>query len=74
MQLRERVKAALRLKDAQDRSDRLGVRLRAVNHELEQALIARNSDLVDARNALVLSLAELVACRDAETGAHLLRL
>jgi putative two-component system response regulator len=74
VQLRERVKAALRLKDAQDREDLTSRRMRAVNRELEQTLTARNSDLVQARNALVLSLAELVATRDSETGGHLLRL
>jgi response regulator RpfG family c-di-GMP phosphodiesterase len=74
IQLRSRVKAALRLKDAQDRSDFLNRNLLTVNHELEQNLTARDSDLVHARNALVLALAELAAYRDAETGAHLLRL
>jgi response regulator RpfG family c-di-GMP phosphodiesterase len=74
VQLRERVKAALRLKDAQDREDLGNRRIRAMNRELEQTLTARNSDLVHARNALVLSLAELVAARDRETGGHLRRL
>jgi response regulator RpfG family c-di-GMP phosphodiesterase len=74
IQLRERVKAALRLKDAQEREDLSNRRMRAVNRELELTLTARDSDLADARNALVLSLAELVATRDTETGGHLLRL
>jgi response regulator RpfG family c-di-GMP phosphodiesterase len=74
MQLQARVKAALRLKDAQDRSDLLTARLLAVNGELEQNLAARDHDLAHARNALVLALAELVGYRDAETGAHLMRL
>jgi response regulator RpfG family c-di-GMP phosphodiesterase len=73
-QLSARLKAALRLKDAQDRSDLLNRHLLAVNHELEQNLNARDSDLVHARNALVLALAKLVEYRDSETGAHLLRL
>ncbi len=73
-QLTGRIKAALRLKDAQGRSDLLNRRLLAVNHELEQNLNARDSDLVHARNALVLALAKLVGYRDAETGAHLVRL
>jgi putative two-component system response regulator len=73
VQLLERVKAVLRLKDAQDRSDLLHRHLQTINHELEENLAARNSDLVQARNALALSLAEIVAFRDAETGAHLLR-
>jgi response regulator RpfG family c-di-GMP phosphodiesterase len=74
VQLVERVKAALRLKAAQDRSDQLNRNLLTLNHELEQGLLARDSDLIQARNALVLGLAELVGQRDAETGAHLMRL
>jgi response regulator RpfG family c-di-GMP phosphodiesterase len=74
VQLQARVKAALRLKDAQDRSDLLNHHLLAVNHELEQTITARDSDLVEARNAMVLALAELVGYRDAETGTHLMRL
>jgi response regulator RpfG family c-di-GMP phosphodiesterase len=74
VQLRARVKAALRLKDAQDRSDLLNRHLLAVNAELERSLTARDVDLVSARNALVLALAKLVEVRSTETGAHLLRL
>lgn len=73
-QLESRAQAALRLKDAQDRSATLFRSLLAVNYELEQNLSLRDSDLVQARNAMVLALAELVAYRDTETGAHLLRL
>src|SRR5207245_1942489 len=67
-------RAALSLKLAQDRSDRLQHGLLSMNYELEQGLLARDSDLVEARNAMVLALAELVCQRDAETGAHLMRL
>jgi response regulator RpfG family c-di-GMP phosphodiesterase len=74
IQLQAQVKAALRLKDAQDRSDLLNRNLLAMNHELEQNINSRDSDLVHARNALVLALAKLVEYRDTETGAHLLRL
>ncbi len=76
VQLTARVKAALNLKSAQDRSDTLTHLLLTTNHELDGMLNARNSDLVHARNALVLALAELVACRyrDGESGAHLFRL
>jgi response regulator RpfG family c-di-GMP phosphodiesterase len=73
-QLRARVKAALRLKEAQDRSDLMTRQLLTVNHELERNLNTRDSDLVHARNALVLALAKLVSYRDSETGAHLVRL
>jgi response regulator RpfG family c-di-GMP phosphodiesterase len=74
VQVQARVKAALRLKDVQDRSDLLNRKMLLANHELEQNLHARDSDLVHARNALVLALAELVGYRDVETGTHLLRL
>jgi putative two-component system response regulator len=74
VQLQARVKAALRLRDAQGRSDLLNRNLLVVNAELERNLGARDSDLVQARNALVLALAKLVEFRDSETGAHLMRL
>lgn len=74
VQLRARAKAALRLKEAQDRSDMLNHRLLTLNAELEQNLCARDSELLRARNALVLALAKLVEHRSAETGPHLMRL
>jgi response regulator RpfG family c-di-GMP phosphodiesterase len=74
VQLRSRVQAALRLKEAQDRSDVLTSRLATTNVGLEQALTARDSELVHARGALVLAMAKLVEQRSSETGAHLIRL
>lgn len=74
VQLRARVKAALRLKDAQDRSDVLNRELLAVNAELEKSVQARDGELIRARNGLVLALAKIVEHRSAETGAHLMRL
>ncbi|HXG09001.1 MAG TPA: response regulator [Gemmataceae bacterium] len=73
-ELRARVKTALRLKDAQERSDLLNRHLLAVNAELERSLTARDSDLVHVRNALVLSLAKLVEHRTGQKSARLLRL
>lgn len=73
VQLRSRVTAALRLKDAQDRSDLLNRHLLTVNTELERNLTARDSDVVHIRNALVLALAKMVERRSIETGTHLLR-
>jgi putative two-component system response regulator len=73
-QLKARIKAALRLKDAQDRNDVLNRHLLAVNHELEHSLRSRQSDIIDARNALVLALAKLVERRASETEAHLVRM
>jgi response regulator RpfG family c-di-GMP phosphodiesterase len=74
VQLRARVQAALRLQTVQERGDLLTSQLLQLNRELETHLQARDSDLVEARNALVLALAKLVESRDIETGAHLLRL
>jgi response regulator RpfG family c-di-GMP phosphodiesterase/tRNA A-37 threonylcarbamoyl transferase component Bud32 len=73
VQLNSRIHTALRLKDAQDHSDLLNRHLFKINSEIERNLIARDSDLVHSRNALVLALAKLVEQRDTETGAHLLR-
>jgi response regulator RpfG family c-di-GMP phosphodiesterase/serine/threonine protein kinase len=74
IQMKSRIKTALRLKDAQDHSDVLNQHLLSVNAEMEHNLTARSSDLVHARNALVLALAKLVEHRDSESGAHLTRL
>ena len=74
VQLRARVKAALRLKDAQDRTDLLANRLAASHADLELALSARDGELIHARGALVLAMAKLVEQRSAETGPHLIRL
>jgi response regulator RpfG family c-di-GMP phosphodiesterase len=74
VQLVARVKSALRLKDAQDRSDGLAHSLLTLNQQLEQNLHARDSDLIDARNALTLAIAELVTYRGIETSAHLHRI
>jgi response regulator RpfG family c-di-GMP phosphodiesterase len=74
VQLRARLRNALRLKEAQDRFDEATRRLLAVNAELEQSLTTRDSDLVHIRSALVLALAKLVQSRDTETPAHLIRL
>jgi len=74
VQLKARVRAALRLKHAQDRTDLLNRDLLTFNQELEKAVNARDLDLIHARNALVLALAKLAEYRDNETGAHLMRL
>ena len=74
VQLRARVKSALRLKDAQDRSDVLNHELLTVNAELEQTLEARDGELLRARNGLVLALAKIVEHRSSNTGRHLIRL
>ncbi|OWK39354.1 protein kinase domain-containing protein [Fimbriiglobus ruber] len=74
VQLRARVKAAIQLKEAQDRSDTLTRHLASANSELERALTARDGELIHARGALVLAMAKLVGQRSTETGPHLIRI
>ncbi len=74
VQLQAKVKAALALKDAQDRADLSNAHLLSVNQELERLLNARNSDLVHARNGLVRALAILVEHREGKTAGHLIRM
>jgi response regulator RpfG family c-di-GMP phosphodiesterase len=74
VQLRARVKAALRLKDAQDRSELLNRHLLAANGELERSLTAKDADLVGTRDALVLTVARLVDLRCTESEGHLVRM
>ncbi len=69
-----RVKAALLHKATQDRTSHLNQQLLRLNVELEQALIARNGDLVHSRNALVFALAKIVEARTQETAGHLTRI
>jgi response regulator RpfG family c-di-GMP phosphodiesterase len=74
VQLQARVRTALRLKEAQDRADVLNRHLLSLNQELEKSLSTRDSDLLAARNALVLAMAKLVEQRACETPSHLVRM
>jgi putative two-component system response regulator len=74
VQLRARAKAAIKLKEAQTRSETLARHLTTVNGELERNLSSKDGELLHARGAMVLALAKLVEQRSAETGAHLIRL
>ncbi len=74
VQLHGKVKAALRLKEAQDRAEFLRARLLEVNGKLEQSLGARDGDLIRIRNGLVQALAKLVQRREGEYGDHLARM
>ncbi len=74
VQLRSRVKTAIQTKFLQDRTAVLNRNLLELNAELENNLTNRDSDLIHARNALVLALAKLVEQRSNEPGGHLTRL
>src|SRR5262249_54021665 len=73
-QLRARVRAALRLKSAQDRTELLTRHLLAANQQLEHHLSARDVAVEQVRSALVLALTSLVEYRDIESAAHLRRM
>jgi response regulator RpfG family c-di-GMP phosphodiesterase/tRNA A-37 threonylcarbamoyl transferase component Bud32 len=73
-QLRARVKAQLRLKEAQDRTELLHRHLLTVNAELERSLTAKDGDLIGMRDALILTVAKLVDLRSTESEGHLLRM
>jgi response regulator RpfG family c-di-GMP phosphodiesterase len=73
-QLKARIKASLRLKEAQDKAIRLNQQLATVNAELERRLASRGSEAARANNALVLILTKLVELRDVEKASHLARL
>jgi response regulator RpfG family c-di-GMP phosphodiesterase/serine/threonine protein kinase len=74
VQFQGRVRNALRLKSAQDRSGRLNQELAEANAQLEQNLRLRDIDLVTTRRALVLGLARLVEQRDARFSQHVSRM
>ncbi len=70
----ESIQGLLRFKESQDRADLFHRHLLAMNRQLEEGLAEGERTLRHARRGLAFALAKLVACRDAETGAHLLRM
>ena len=69
-----RVRTALRLKNAQDRSINLNQQLLALNTELEQSLKTSDNNSQQTRNALVVGLARLVDQRDSRGRNHTQRM
>ena len=74
VQIVARVKAIVKHKQTQDRTDGLSRQLLDLNMQLERGLHVQAADLIQARNALVLALARLVEYRSTETIAHLSRM
>lgn len=62
-QLRGRVRAALRMKDSQERAAALTRDLIALNQELERSLSASGAEVEDLRGAMARALSELAAHR-----------
>jgi response regulator RpfG family c-di-GMP phosphodiesterase len=74
VQLQARAAFAIKLKDAQDKSDRLAQKLQSINSELVRSLTHKEEILVEGRDNLVLALAELAALRTGEPNGHLTRM
>ncbi len=72
--LAAKVQHALRLKGAQDRSDRFVQHLLRINRQLQHSLKARAHDVRQAQDALLFAMAKLAESRDGETAGHLRRL
>ncbi len=73
-ELISRAQAVLRLRESQVRADQLTQELMSTNRELELNLSTKDGNLIEARNALVLALAEMVSSRGMQSEHHLVRM
>jgi putative two-component system response regulator len=73
-ELATRIRATLRLKEAEERADCLAGHLLTSNQQLEQILRLRDADLYQAQDVLIYAMAKMAELRGLETGAHLLRM
>jgi response regulator RpfG family c-di-GMP phosphodiesterase/serine/threonine protein kinase len=73
-ELAGRVKMALRLRDAEERAERINAHLLTTNSQLEEALRQRDDDLYQAQDVLIFAMAKMAEMRGLESGAHLLRM
>jgi response regulator RpfG family c-di-GMP phosphodiesterase len=73
VQLRTRIRSALRQKERQERSDMMQERLLTANAELEQSLSMQELELANARQMLVQVFSQMIVRRGVETATHLKR-
>jgi response regulator RpfG family c-di-GMP phosphodiesterase len=73
-QLGARVRMALRLREAEERADRVTAHLRATNAQLEQAVQQRDCTAEGAQDVLLFAMAKMAELRGGETAGHLLRM
>jgi response regulator RpfG family c-di-GMP phosphodiesterase len=69
-----RVRAVLRLKEAEERADRLAGHLLATNGQLEKAVRQRDNNAYQAQDVLIFAMAKMAELRGQETGGHLQRM
>jgi response regulator RpfG family c-di-GMP phosphodiesterase/serine/threonine protein kinase len=72
--LAARVRAVLRLRDAEDRATRLSGHLLTTNAQLEQAQQQRDTTANQAQDVLIFAIAKMAEMRGQESGGHLLRM
>jgi putative two-component system response regulator len=72
--LLSRVRLALRLKESEERADRLLNGLLSTNSHLEQAVEQRDYTAHQAQDVLIFAMAKMAELRGQETSGHLLRL
>jgi response regulator RpfG family c-di-GMP phosphodiesterase/serine/threonine protein kinase len=73
-ELAARVRLALRLKEAEERTERLESHLLATNSQLEQIVQQRDNTDHQAQDVLIFAMAKMAEMRGQETGEHLLRM
>jgi response regulator RpfG family c-di-GMP phosphodiesterase len=72
--LYSRIRMALRLKEAEDRADRMANHLVATNTHFEQALQERDATILQSQDLLIFAMAKLAELRGQETEGHLRRM
>ena len=73
-QLTAKVQRALQTRDTLDRYEHLARHLSQTNHQLENSLMSRASDVRQAQDALLFAMAKMAGAREGETTGHLRRL
>jgi response regulator RpfG family c-di-GMP phosphodiesterase len=73
-ELAGRIRTVLRIKEAEDRSDRLGNHLVSAHQQLEQAMRVRDCNLYQTQDVLIFAMAKMAELRGLETGGHLQRM
>jgi putative two-component system response regulator len=69
-----RIRSILKLKEAEERSDRLAGHLLTTNSQLEKTVEQRDNNAFQARDVLIFAMAKMAELRGQETGGHLLRM
>jgi response regulator RpfG family c-di-GMP phosphodiesterase/serine/threonine protein kinase len=74
LQILHRVRAAMRLREAEERADRLASHLLSTNGQLEHSLQQRDDSTLQFQEVLIFAMAKMAELRGQETSAHLLRM